>query len=44
MAKGIPLMGHGPNGKAKMIDDETKCKVQLSGTITEVVKVVDALQ
>ena len=35
MAKGIPLMGRGPDGKAKMInvDENGNVKVQLSGTI-----------
>ena len=34
MAKGIPLMGRGPDGKAKMInvDENGNVKVQLSGT------------
>ena len=37
MAKGIPLMGRGPNGRAKMInvDENGNVKVQLSGPITE---------
>jgi len=35
MAKGIPLMGRGPDGKAKIInvDENGNVKVQLSGTI-----------
>ncbi len=34
MAKGVPLMGRGPDGKAKMInvDENGNVKVQLSGT------------
>ena len=34
MAKGIPLMGRGPDGRAKMInvDENGNVKVQLSGT------------
>jgi len=34
MAKGIPLMGRGPDGKAKIInvDENGNVKVQLSGT------------
>jgi hypothetical protein len=45
MAKGIPLMGRDPDGKAKMInvDENGNVIVQQSGPITEVVKVVDAL-
>ena len=37
MAKGIPLMGRGPDGKAKIInvDENGNVKVQLSGTIVE---------
>ncbi len=37
MAKGIPLMGRGPDDKAKMInvDENGNVKVQLSGTLTE---------
>ena len=37
MAKGIPLMGRGPDGKAKIInvDENGNVKVQLSGTIAE---------
>ncbi len=39
MAKGIPLMGRDPDGKAKIInvDENGNVKVQLSGTITELV-------
>jgi hypothetical protein len=35
MAKGIPLMGRGPDGRAKMInvDENGNVKVQLSGNI-----------
>lgn len=35
MAKGIPLMGRGPDGKAKIInvDENGNVKVQQSGTI-----------
>ena len=35
MAKGIPLMGRDPDGKAKIInvDENGNVKVQLSGTI-----------
>ncbi len=35
MAKGIPLMGRDPDGKAKMInvDENGNVKAQLSGTI-----------
>jgi len=35
MAKGIPLMGRDPDGKAKMVnvDENGNVKVQLSGTI-----------
>jgi hypothetical protein len=45
MAKGIPLMGRGPDGKAKIInvDENGNVKVQLSGTNVEVVKIMDAL-
>ena len=37
MAKGIPSMGRGPDGKAKMInvDEHGNVKVQQSGTLTE---------
>ena len=37
MAKGIPLMGRDPDGKAKMInvDENGNVKVQLSGNIME---------
>ena len=37
MAKGIPLMGRGPDGKAKIInvDENGNVKVQLSGAIRE---------
>ena len=37
MAKGIPLMGRDPDGKAKIInvDENGNVKVQLSGTLTE---------
>ena len=37
MAKGIPLMGRDPDGKAKMInvDENGNVKVQQSGTIME---------
>ena len=37
MAKGIPLMGRGPDGKAKIInmDENGNVKVQLSGPIVE---------
>jgi len=37
MAKGIPLMGRGPDSKAKIInvDENGNVKVQLSGTLTE---------
>ena len=37
MAKGIPLMGRDPDGKAKIInvDENGNVKVQLSGTMTE---------
>ena len=37
MAKGIPLMGRDPDGKAKIInvDENGNVKVQLSGTIVE---------
>ena len=37
MAKGIPLMGRDPDGKAKMInvDENGNAKVQLSGTVVE---------
>ena len=39
MAKGIPLMGRGPDGKAKIInvDENGNVKVQQSGTSLEVV-------
>lgn len=39
MAKGIPLMGRGPDGKAKIInvDENGNVKVQLSGTIPTVI-------
>ena len=39
MAKGIPLMGRGPDGKAKIInvDENGNVKVQLSGTIVETI-------
>ena len=41
MAKGIPLMGRDPDGKAKMInvDENGNVKVQQSGTNLEIVKV-----
>ena len=41
MAKGIPLMGRDPDGKAKVInvDENGNVKVQLSGTNLEIVKV-----
>jgi hypothetical protein len=37
MAKGVPLMGRDPDGKAKVInvDENGNVKVQLSGTLTE---------
>ena len=37
MAKGIPLMGRGPDGEAKIInvDENGNVKVQLSGTIAQ---------
>ena len=37
MAKGIPLMGRDPDGKAKIInvDENGNVKVQLSSTLTE---------
>jgi len=40
MAKGIPLMGRDPDGKAKMInvDENGNVKVQLSGTKVELLK------
>ena len=40
MAKGIPLMGRGPDGKAKIInvDENGNVKVQQSGTIMELSK------
>src|SRR5690606_9573146 len=40
MAKGIPLMGRDPDGKAKMInvDENGNVKVQLSGTIVELAR------
>ena len=45
MAKGIPLMGRDPDGKAKMInvDENGNVKVQQSGTNVEIVKIFDAL-
>lgn len=41
MAKGIPLMGRGPDGKAKIInvDENGNVKVQLSGTIVDTKRV-----
>jgi len=47
MAKGIPLMGRDPDGKAKMInvDENGNVKVQLSGTtIAHGAKISPALQ
>ena len=45
MAKGVPIQGKDPLGKAKYanVTESGDLRVQLSGTITEVVKVVDAL-
>jgi hypothetical protein len=45
MAKGIPLMGRGPDGKAKIInvDENGNVKVQLSGTIVEEVVIANAM-
>ena len=44
MAKGIPLMGRDPDGKAKMInvDENGNVIVQQSGTIVEVKTVINA--
>jgi len=44
MAKGIPLMGRGPDGKAKIInvDENGNVKVQQSGTIVGEVTLVNA--
>jgi len=44
MAKGIPLMGRDPDGKAKMInvDENGNVKVQQSGTNVQVAKVLTA--
>ena len=44
MAKGIPLMGRDPDGKAKMInvDENGNVKVQLSGTAMELYGVIIA--
>jgi hypothetical protein len=38
MAKGIPLMGRGPDGKAKIInvDENGNVKVQLSGAVVDI--------
>ena len=40
MAKGIPLMGRDPDGKAKMInvDENGNVKVQQSGTVDKLIK------
>jgi hypothetical protein len=40
MAKGIPLMGRGPDGKAKMInvDENGNVKVQQSGNMMSIYK------
>ena len=40
MAKGIPLMGRDPDGKAKMInvDENGNVKVQLSGTVVRIIQ------
>ena len=37
MAKGIPLMGRGPDGKAKMtnVDENGNVKVTLTGSVME---------
>jgi len=45
MAKGVPLMGRDPDGKAKMInvDENGNVKVQQSGTNVEIVKIFDAV-
>ena len=45
MAKGIPLMGRGPDGKAKMInvDENGNVIVQQSGNIVEEVVLVNAM-
>src|SRR5690606_20178775 len=42
MAKGIPLMGRGPDGKAKIInvDENGNVKVQQSGTVVEEIVMV----
>jgi hypothetical protein len=44
MAKGIPLMGRGPDGTAKIInvDENGNVKVQLSGTTMELYGVIIA--
>jgi len=44
MAKGIPLMGRGPDGKAKIInvDENGNVKVQQSGTIVQYEVAVNA--
>jgi len=46
MAKGIPLMGRGPDGKAKIInvDENGNVKVQLSGNIIEVVALAQGFE
>ena len=43
MAKGIPLMGRDPDGKAKVVnvDENGNVKVQLSGTIKQLAFVQD---
>ena len=45
MAKGVPILGKDPLGKAKYanVTESGDLRVQLSGPITEEVKVVDAL-